>query len=87
MAELANMGINSVLLEGGGELAASMLAAGLVDRCLIFIAPKIVGGRDAKTPVEGEGIDLMSRALIASKPKLRRFGDDIALEFEVAPGV
>ena len=87
MVELANMGINSVLLEGGGELAASMLAAGLVDRGLIFIAPKIVGGRDAKTPVEGEGIDLMSQALGASRPRIRRFGEDIALEFEVAPGV
>ena len=83
MIELAEMGINSVLLEGGGELAASMLSAGLVDRGIIFLAPKIAGGRDAKTPVEGEGIELMSQALATSKPKIRRFGDDIALEFEI----
>ena len=82
MTELANMGVNSVLLEGGGELAASMIEAGLVDEGLIFIAPKIIGGRKAKTPVEGEGIELMSRALGVSKPRVRRFGDDIALEFQ-----
>jgi diaminohydroxyphosphoribosylaminopyrimidine deaminase/5-amino-6-(5-phosphoribosylamino)uracil reductase len=77
------MGMNSVLLEGGGELAASMLDAGLIDRGIIFLAPKIIGGRDAKTPVEGKGIELMSQALGVSKPKVRRFGDDIALEFEL----
>ncbi|MCX6374480.1 MAG: dihydrofolate reductase family protein, partial [Armatimonadetes bacterium] len=82
MAELAKMGVNSVLLEGGGELAASMIEHGLVDRGIVFIAPKIVGGRDAKTPVEGIGIELMSGALNVSKPKIRRFGDDFALEFE-----
>lgn len=83
MSELAKMGMNSVLLEGGGELAASMLDAGLIDRGIIFLAPKIIGGRDAKTPVEGKGIELMSQALGVSKPKVRRFGDDIALEFEL----
>jgi len=82
MAELADRGLNSVLLEGGGELAASMLDLGLVDRGLIFIAPKIVGGRSAKTPIEGEGIELMSRALGVSRPRIRRFGDDTALEFD-----
>jgi diaminohydroxyphosphoribosylaminopyrimidine deaminase/5-amino-6-(5-phosphoribosylamino)uracil reductase len=82
MTELANMGVNSVLLEGGGELAASMIEAGLVDEGLIFIAPKIIGGREAKSPVEGQGIELMSRALSVSKPRVRRFGDDIALEFQ-----
>mgnify|MGYP003768839555 CR=1 FL=1 len=81
LGELGKMGINNVLLEGGGELAASMIAAGLVDRGLIFVAPKIAGGRDAKSPVEGEGIELMADALSTSKPRVRRFGDDVALEF------
>lgn len=85
LSELGKMGINYVLLEGGGELAASMLREGLVDRGLIFVAPKIVGGRDAKTPVEGEGIQAMAEALLAGRPKVRRFGDDIALEFDLSP--
>jgi len=84
MAELGKMGINSVLLEGGGELAAGMIALGLVDRGLVFIAPKIVGGRDAKTPVEGDGVELMSEAIETSKPKIRRFGEDVALEFQLS---
>lgn len=84
MTELGNQGINSVLLEGGGELVASMLRDGLIDKGLIFIAPKIVGGRDAKTPVEGDGVNLMSEALEVSKPKIRNFKDDVALEFDFA---
>lgn len=81
LAELGKMGIHNLLLEGGGELAASMIAAGLVDRGLIFIAPKIAGGRDAKSPVEGEGVELMADAYSTSKPRVLRFGDDVALEF------
>ncbi len=83
LGELGKMGVQNVLLEGGGELAASMIAAGLVDRGLIFVAPKIAGGRDAKSPVEGDGIELMADALATSKPKVRRFGDDVALEFDL----
>lgn len=84
MGELAKMGINNVLLESGGELAASMIAEGLVDRGLIFVAPKILGGRDAKTPVEGSGVELMSQAVSATRPVIRRFGDDVALEFAIS---
>jgi len=80
---LAELGINNVLLESGGRLSASMLGDGLVDRGLIFIAPKIAGGKDAPTPVEGEGASLMAEALKTGAPKVRRFGDDIALEFDL----
>ncbi len=82
MLKLSDMGINSILLESGGELAASMLAEGLVDKGLIFIAPKIAGGRDARTPVEGEGVANMSDVLTTTVPRVQRFGDDIALEFK-----
>ncbi|MFA6665366.1 MAG: bifunctional diaminohydroxyphosphoribosylaminopyrimidine deaminase/5-amino-6-(5-phosphoribosylamino)uracil reductase RibD [Armatimonadota bacterium] len=80
---LAGLGINNMLLESGGRLSASMLKSGLVDRGLIFIAPKIAGGRDAPTPVEGDGASLMAEALNTGTPKVRRFGDDIALEFDI----
>lgn len=81
MTELAKRGVNNVLLEGGGGLAASMLSARLIDKGLMFIVPKIVGGRDAKTPVEGEGIRLMEEALTVTWISLRRLGNDILLEF------
>lgn len=81
--KLVEAGINSIMLESGGDLAASMLQAGLVDKGIIFIAPKIVGGRDAKTPVEGIGIELMNQSLEVSTQRIRRFGVDIALEFDI----
>jgi diaminohydroxyphosphoribosylaminopyrimidine deaminase/5-amino-6-(5-phosphoribosylamino)uracil reductase len=83
MLELGSLGMNSVLLESGGELTASALAQGIVDRGMIFIAPKIVGGRDAKTPVEGMGIESMEEALCVSTLKIGRAGVDVIMEFEV----
>ncbi|WP_319586218.1 bifunctional diaminohydroxyphosphoribosylaminopyrimidine deaminase/5-amino-6-(5-phosphoribosylamino)uracil reductase RibD [uncultured Desulfobulbus sp.] len=82
MIKLADLGINTAMLECGGELSASMLKAGLIDRGMIFVAPKIIGGRDAKSIVEGAGIEMMADALNASNLRTRRFGDDIALEFD-----
>jgi len=81
LEKLAEMGVNTVMLESGGELAASMISEGLVDKGILFIAPIIIGGREARTPIEGEGIELVNDALKVSTPKVRRFGVDIALEF------
>lgn len=80
---LKNLGkkqITSILCEGGGELAWSFLKDGLVDKLLFFIAPKIVGGRDAKTPVEGEGIKKVNQAIKLKDIKLSKIGEDILLE-------
>lgn len=63
MKKLGAMQITSVLIEGGGEVAASAIETGVVDKVYFFIVPKIFGGRDAKTPVEGEGVKLPSRAI------------------------
>jgi diaminohydroxyphosphoribosylaminopyrimidine deaminase/5-amino-6-(5-phosphoribosylamino)uracil reductase len=79
MAELARLSVTSVLLEGGAELTASMLAAGLVDKAIVFIAPKLVGGRDAPGPVGGEGVARVADALPVREVTFRRFGADFAL--------
>lgn len=55
LARLGEAGIDSVLVEGGGETAASFLEAGLVDRVSFFIAPMIIGGRSAVPAVAGAG--------------------------------
>ena len=55
MNELAKREITSIFVEGGGTLNFSLLEAGLVDKVYAFIAPKIIGGRDSLTSVEGEG--------------------------------
>lgn len=74
---LAEMGLINVMLEGGGELSASALAAKAVDKVVLFIAPKIIGGRAAKTPVEGEGLTKMADALLLVDVKTRRCGEDL----------
>jgi len=77
---LGKMEITSVLLEGGGTLASAALEAGIVDKIIAFIAPKIVGGAEAITPVEGLGIDEMVQAAQFEISKTRRVGKDIMIE-------
>ena len=77
MYELAKDNIASVLVEGGGETNALALEDGVVDEVMFFIAPKIIGGRAAKTPVEGEGIDRISQAINFKFTEIERLGSDV----------
>jgi len=69
-----------VLVEGGGQLAASLLSAQLVDRWLAFIAPKIVGGTEAPGPVGDLGISRMADAREVQFRQVRRCGPDIVID-------
>jgi diaminohydroxyphosphoribosylaminopyrimidine deaminase/5-amino-6-(5-phosphoribosylamino)uracil reductase len=80
MKELGKQGVTSVLVEGGGEIIASAVFSGIADRVLFFIAPMIVGGRDALTPVEGKGIGRISEAIKVNQMKVRRIGEDVVIE-------
>lgn len=86
MDELYQLEIDSVLLEGGGGLNASALKHGIVDKVMFFIAPKIIGGKDARTPVEGPGIPLMKDALKLEDINVFRFDEDVLIEGYVAYG-
>ncbi|MFH1784120.1 MAG: bifunctional diaminohydroxyphosphoribosylaminopyrimidine deaminase/5-amino-6-(5-phosphoribosylamino)uracil reductase RibD [bacterium] len=77
---LAKVGISSVLVEGGGNINASVIEAGLADKVMFFIAPKIIGGANALTPVEGTGIEKLSRAISVKRLSLRKFGEDVLFE-------
>lgn len=77
LRELAEREITSVIVEGGGTLAASLLEKGLVDRVAIVIAPIILGGQEAPTPVEGEGVEDIAQALRLRDVQVRRLGPDI----------
>ena len=79
MRKLGKMQITSLLIEGGGEVAASALKAKVVDKAYFFISPKIFGGRDAKTPVEGEGIRLPAQAIPLKNVHEERVGEDILI--------
>ncbi|HEY8475965.1 MAG TPA: bifunctional diaminohydroxyphosphoribosylaminopyrimidine deaminase/5-amino-6-(5-phosphoribosylamino)uracil reductase RibD [Chloroflexota bacterium] len=80
MMELARREVVSVLVEAGGTLLAALLAEGLVDKVVAFVAPKLFGGTDALTPVEGAGIEDPLEALELVDPVWRRVGRDIMLE-------
>jgi len=70
----------SLFVEGGGELHAGFLKAQLAHKVFFFIAPKLLGGANAPTPLEGEGVAVMGEALPLHDVKIHRFHQDIGIE-------
>lgn len=83
LRELRKQEIDSVLVEGGGILNEALVKSGCVNYVHTYIAPKIIGGESAKTPVEGEGIGKLSEALILEHIKMKKIGEDVLLEGKV----
>lgn len=83
LRRLGECGVTSLLVEGGGETAWSFIRAGLVDRVLLFLAPKIIGGRDAKTSVEGDGVRSLEKAYKLRNMHVIPVGDDLLIEGEL----
>jgi diaminohydroxyphosphoribosylaminopyrimidine deaminase/5-amino-6-(5-phosphoribosylamino)uracil reductase len=81
---LARRGVQSVLIEGGGEVLASAFAERLVDRVAWCIAPLVIGGREAPGAVGGEGIRRLSQAVRLEELACSRLGPDLYLEARVA---
>lgn len=79
--------LDSVLIEGGGQIHEAALRAGIVNHVMAYVAPKMFGGRDAKTPVEGLGIELPSQSPKLSFAGMTQLGEDILLEFDVQEGM
>lgn len=80
MKKLGERDIDSILLEGGSTLNYSVLDEGIVDKVISFIAPKIIGGEKAKTPVGGEGREYMRDAIALKNIKVSTFGEDVVIE-------
>jgi diaminohydroxyphosphoribosylaminopyrimidine deaminase/5-amino-6-(5-phosphoribosylamino)uracil reductase len=80
MQRLGERNITSVLIEGGGSTLASAFEADIVDKVCFFIAPKIVGGRDAVTAVEGEGRATMDEAIKLHDVHVTPVGEDFLFE-------
>ena len=76
---LGEQGITSLLIEGGGATLASAFEAGIVNKVCFFVAPKIIGGREAITPVEGIGVKHMDHALPITELEAHTIGKDILL--------
>ncbi len=75
--QLGAGGIASVLLEGGPHLAGAFLDAGEIDEIRLFLAPILLGGRTARDPLEGEGVERISEALRALSFDCDRVGEDL----------
>jgi len=79
LSRLGEEGIDSLLVEGGGETAAAFLEEGLVDKVALFIAPIIVGGKGSVPAVGGTGAERIADALRLRDVRLRFLGDDLYL--------
>jgi diaminohydroxyphosphoribosylaminopyrimidine deaminase / 5-amino-6-(5-phosphoribosylamino)uracil reductase len=75
--ELGTREVQSLLLEGGPHLAGAFLEAGEIDEARMFIAPLMTGGREAKTAVEGMGIEQIAAAPRALHVEVDRLDDDV----------
>ncbi|MDP2940932.1 MAG: bifunctional diaminohydroxyphosphoribosylaminopyrimidine deaminase/5-amino-6-(5-phosphoribosylamino)uracil reductase RibD [Candidatus Omnitrophota bacterium] len=80
MKKLARMGIINILVEGGGTLIGSLFDEALVDKVLFFISPKIIGGKEAISPVMGRGIARVEQAIKLKDMKLKQLGEDFLIE-------
>ncbi len=83
MADLGAAGIDSVLLEGGAALNWAALASGIVQKVQAYIAPKLLGGAGAMTPIAGAGFPTPDAALPLKNCTVLPLGEDFLIEGEV----
>jgi diaminohydroxyphosphoribosylaminopyrimidine deaminase/5-amino-6-(5-phosphoribosylamino)uracil reductase len=75
--QLGAGGVSSMLLEGGPRLAGAFFDAGEIDELRLFLAPLVLGGRTARDPLEGEGVETIAEAVRALTLECERVGDDL----------
>src|ERR1035438_5868148 len=79
LKKLGAENVTSLLVEGGGEVNASFLLGGFAQRVAFFYAPKILGGRDARKGVAGDGAKSLSEVVQLHDVEWRKLGDDLLL--------
>ena len=77
--QLGAADVTSILLEGGPQLAGAFLDAGELDELRLFLAPVVVGGSNARDPLEGEGVERIAEATRALALDVERIGDDVLI--------
>jgi diaminohydroxyphosphoribosylaminopyrimidine deaminase/5-amino-6-(5-phosphoribosylamino)uracil reductase len=82
LGRLFELEVRAVLVEGGAEIHAAFVDAGLVDRVALFLAPLLLGGRAAPGVIGGAGRELKG-ALRLGPLAVQRLGDDVFLEADV----
>lgn len=86
MSKLGELKIDSILLEGGSDLGFSSLKEGIIDKVLIYIAPKMIGGEKAKGPLGGLGIERLKDAFLLKNIENKRIGNDILISAYISKG-
>jgi diaminohydroxyphosphoribosylaminopyrimidine deaminase/5-amino-6-(5-phosphoribosylamino)uracil reductase len=81
--QLGAAGIGSILLEGGPHLAGAFLDAGEIDEIRLFLAPLVLGGRTARDPLEGQGVEAIAQAVRALTLDVERVGEDLLVSARV----
>jgi len=81
--QLGADGVGSILLEGGPHLAGAFMDAGEVDEMRLFLAPMVLGGRTARDPLEGEGVDAIADAARALTLDCDRVGEDLLVSARI----
>jgi diaminohydroxyphosphoribosylaminopyrimidine deaminase/5-amino-6-(5-phosphoribosylamino)uracil reductase len=84
LKKLGAQNVTSLLVEGGGEVNASFLLRGLAHRVAFFYAPKVLGGRDARKGVAGDGVRRLEEIVQLRDVVWRRLGPDLLLTAHVA---
>lgn len=83
--KLGSENVMSLLVEGGGETNARFLSGGLVNRVAFFYAPKILGGRDSRKAVGGDGVEKLADAIPLREVEWKKIGEDLLMTALVAP--
>jgi diaminohydroxyphosphoribosylaminopyrimidine deaminase/5-amino-6-(5-phosphoribosylamino)uracil reductase len=77
--ELGQRGILSLLVEGGAEVHASFFAEGLVDKVYAYVAPRLIGGKEAPGPLGGAGVEHLAGSTQLHELDFARLGDDLVI--------
>ena len=85
--ELGRRQMTNLLVEGGSQLLGSLLDARQIDEVHVFIAPKLIGGERAPSPIGGIGLDLMKNAFELVSPQIEQCGPDVYVHGRIRPGV
>lgn len=77
--ELYKRGITDLLVEGGGEVNASFLRNGLIQKFLVYVAPKVLGGRNSITPFTGDDVETVDAAMLLQFAEVDKIGEDLCI--------
>lgn len=79
LKELYKMGITDILVEGGGMINASFLRDSLIDKYLVYVAPKVLGGKNSITPYTGDDVETIDAAMHLTFENVEKIGEDLLI--------